>query len=51
MAKEPRMGSDRFQKRDPLDWIGKTDDEETKQTTSGQSPQSNLPTGQPRTLL
>jgi len=42
MAKKPRMGSDPFQKKDPLDWIGKTDDEATGETVGKPSPRSNL---------
>ena len=40
MAKKPRMGSDPFQKKDPLDWIGKTGDEMVEDTASKPSPQS-----------
>jgi hypothetical protein len=42
MAKKPRMGSDPFQKKDPLDWIAKTGDETAGETASKQGPRSNL---------
>lgn len=44
MAKKPRMGSDPFQKKDPLDWIGKTGGETAEEPASKPSPQSNLDT-------
>ncbi len=42
MAKKPRMGSDPFEKKNPLDWIGKTGEETTEEAVSKQSPHGNL---------
>ena len=40
MAKKPRMGSDPFQKKDPLGWIAGGQAEETEQTEGVLSPPS-----------
>ncbi len=45
MANKPRMGSDPFQKKDPLGWIGGRQDEEAGQSEDVQGPPS--PPGNP----
>jgi hypothetical protein len=41
MAKKPRMGSDPFQKKDPLGWIGGTPPDEIAKGHGEQGPLSN----------